>query len=278
MKSKKHQLPRHRQVSLVERLSRMTTRRIILWGVGLYLITVLIFSVLECLLQNQFNYVGESSGANLGDYLYFNFITILTVGYGDLSPHGDAFRTLAIVEAFLGVGIFGLFISILAVKSLLPNEHSIVFSRYGYYCLSEEKFMIIFLNTSGDNIYNAEICSYFKLGGDWKLTAPVKTPFFSKSVQTYFATGPISKTELGNYLQEHDCLRVGMEGGIGMTKYSTSVQYNLDHIIVIDSGNDLKNYEPFWKVDDHLCSHDFEQHFHYRPENAKTMKEYFNII
>lgn len=275
MMQKKHQLPRHRRISMVERLSRMKTLKIMLIGAGIYFFIVFIFSGIEYLVQDTQNYLGEGGKHCFPDFLYFNFITILTVGYGDLSPHGSLFRILSVIEAFLGVGIFGLFISILAVKSLLPNEHSIVFSRYGYYCLDKKKFLIIFLNTSGDNIYNAEICSYFKLGGDWQLSAPVKTPFFSKSVQLYFATGEIEPGDLTKYLQSHDCLRVGMEGGIGMTKYSTSVQYNLNEIIVINSSDELKNYEPFWNVDNHLCSPEFQQHFHYKPQDAKSMKEYF---
>lgn len=37
-----------------------------------------------------------------GDYTYFSFITLTTVGYGDLTPGTDAGRSLAIAEAILG--------------------------------------------------------------------------------------------------------------------------------------------------------------------------------
>jgi len=36
------------------------------------------------------------------DYLYFSFVTITTVGYGDLTAKGDVGRMLAVLEAILG--------------------------------------------------------------------------------------------------------------------------------------------------------------------------------
>jgi len=38
-----------------------------------------------------------------GDYFYFSFITLMTVGYGDMYPVGPVARSLAIVEAMVGV-------------------------------------------------------------------------------------------------------------------------------------------------------------------------------
>jgi hypothetical protein len=39
---------------------------------------------------------------DLQDHLYFSFITMTTVGYGDLAPVGDLARSLAILEALIG--------------------------------------------------------------------------------------------------------------------------------------------------------------------------------
>jgi Ion channel len=39
---------------------------------------------------------------DLQDHLYFSFITITTVGYGDLAPAGDLARSLSILEALIG--------------------------------------------------------------------------------------------------------------------------------------------------------------------------------
>jgi hypothetical protein len=36
------------------------------------------------------------------DYVYFSFVTLATVGYGDLTPQGGLGRALAVTEALLG--------------------------------------------------------------------------------------------------------------------------------------------------------------------------------
>ncbi len=43
---------------------------------------------------------GPSQAAS--DYLYFSFVTMLTLGYGDLTPAGDIGRALIIVETLVG--------------------------------------------------------------------------------------------------------------------------------------------------------------------------------
>jgi hypothetical protein len=40
--------------------------------------------------------------ATLGDHLYFSFVTLTTVGYGDLTPIGAPARALAVLEALSG--------------------------------------------------------------------------------------------------------------------------------------------------------------------------------
>ncbi len=46
---------------------------------------------------------GTSGQLVPGDFMYFSFITLMTVGYGDMSPVGPIARSLAIVEAMVGV-------------------------------------------------------------------------------------------------------------------------------------------------------------------------------
>jgi len=37
-----------------------------------------------------------------GDYIYFSFVTLTTVGYGDITPATELAKRLAVVEAFIG--------------------------------------------------------------------------------------------------------------------------------------------------------------------------------
>ena len=59
---------------------------------------------------------------NAGDYTYFSFITLTTVGFGDLTPATEFARTLAIFEAILGQ-VF-LVTAVARIVSLLGSEKS----------------------------------------------------------------------------------------------------------------------------------------------------------
>jgi hypothetical protein len=47
-------------------------------------------------------FFAQTSDPNGVDYIYFSFVTIATLGYGDLTPRGDLGRMLAATEAVLG--------------------------------------------------------------------------------------------------------------------------------------------------------------------------------
>jgi hypothetical protein len=94
---------------LVAILRRMATHLVISWqtvmaSLCIYLLIGMTFAAL-------FGFLGEiySEGVFAGnppvntvDYLYFSFITVTTVGYGDLTPGPDSIRMLAVTEALVG--------------------------------------------------------------------------------------------------------------------------------------------------------------------------------
>lgn len=47
-------------------------------------------------------FFAQQSGATIADYLYFSFVTLTTVGYGDLSARGGLGRATAVLDALLG--------------------------------------------------------------------------------------------------------------------------------------------------------------------------------
>ncbi len=74
---------------------------------------------------------GPGSLADLGNALYFSFVTALTIGYGDISPLGPA-RILAIIEGAAGLLIFGFVISKLVSRrqeELVEDTHRIAFEQ-----------------------------------------------------------------------------------------------------------------------------------------------------
>ena len=59
---------------------------------------------------------------NFGDALYFTFITITTIGYGDISPVTTIGRVVVILDAILGILIFSLPSSIIAGSFLVEIQ------------------------------------------------------------------------------------------------------------------------------------------------------------
>jgi hypothetical protein len=52
--------------------------------------------------------IGYLEGWRVHDALYFTFVTGLTIGYGDLTPHHAGSRLLAVVIGFSGIVLTGL--------------------------------------------------------------------------------------------------------------------------------------------------------------------------
>ncbi len=73
-------------------------------GITAYLLIGIFFSSLyrcDSALQH-FQIFHETLHPNAGDYTYFSFITLTTVGFGDLTPATEFARSLSIFEAILG--------------------------------------------------------------------------------------------------------------------------------------------------------------------------------
>src|SRR5258708_1557549 len=57
--------------------------------------------------------IGFLEGWRVTDALYFTFVTGLTIGYGDLTPHHAISRILAIVIGFAGILLTGLIAAVI---------------------------------------------------------------------------------------------------------------------------------------------------------------------
>jgi hypothetical protein len=65
----------------------------------------------------------SSDGRWQPDFVYFSFITLLTVGYGDVRPISGMARSLAMLEGIVGVLYIGVFISrLLSLYKPRPKE------------------------------------------------------------------------------------------------------------------------------------------------------------
>jgi ion channel len=90
----------------------------VLGAVCIYVLLGLSFAfVYEAIgdLGSQPFFASQETGTR-SDYMYFSFITMATVGYGDLTPEGGLGRALAVTE-----GLFGQIYLVTAVAALVSN-------------------------------------------------------------------------------------------------------------------------------------------------------------
>jgi Ion channel len=74
----------------------------ILGAVCVYLLLGLLFASIYGVLGAVGRIFVQQAHTDVVDLIYFSFITLATVGYGDLTPSRDLLRILAVVESLLG--------------------------------------------------------------------------------------------------------------------------------------------------------------------------------
>lgn len=268
-------LPKSRTGRHIEWLAARPIWMIGTLGMILYFLLVGVCSTVELCLSGQGSTwvkAADSSKVDWWDVVYFNFTSILTIGYGDYSPNGPGARFLTICETLSGAAVLGITLAAVTAKFMSAPQNAIVFSRYAYYCTEDEKFLVIFLNTTYSRLVNAEISSFFKLGGDWSVHPSVMSPFVTRAVQSFF-TDHVPKEDLVKWLNESsDTLRFGITGKLGAAAFSAAVQYDTSEILVISNRRALSSYKGFWVPN--LRSREFQEMFHYRPSDSPSLLEF----
>lgn len=90
-----------------------------MWAAALFCILVTVFGSIAIL------HLEETEGANIKsaeDALWWSFVTVTTVGYGDRFPVTSAGRLLAALLMFAGIGLFGTFTAFVASAFMAPGE------------------------------------------------------------------------------------------------------------------------------------------------------------
>ena len=79
----------------------------------LVVIILIFFSSTYLYPSDEHNFMsdnGTSKNLTMLDALYFSTVTLTTLGYGDILPHGN-FRIFAMAEVFSGVLLMGFFLA-----------------------------------------------------------------------------------------------------------------------------------------------------------------------
>jgi len=91
-------------------------------GLSAYLLAGAFFGVLHWRVEQVWpgSYVGSSDGFSLTSAIYFSFVTLATLGYGDLVPKTELARGLAVFEAVAGQ----LYIAVLLARLVSAHAQS----------------------------------------------------------------------------------------------------------------------------------------------------------
>lgn len=284
-------LPKSYVSSIVEYVDERTLLQLVRNGLLIYFTVVLISTIAQILCIHAFNcQVIKENGicvTNILDLLYFNLITILTIGYGDYAPYGIG-RIIACAEALAGVGIFGAVVSAAVLKMMLPKRNSIVFSKYCYFTLDDMRFVIVFVNTTKLDLVNADMCSILKLGRiNWIVRPPYRAPYVGESAWTfsvnslleYISKDPkeeITRDDVVTLLSEmtlyeDDGLKFGISGSLGFSRFSASKKYSPNQCWVLKTKHEL-SVDILRKPQ--FGSREFEDAFHYIPPGRKTFLDW----
>jgi hypothetical protein len=96
--------------------TRTVTRETLFLAVSTYMLVGVVWTIiyifLELLQPGSFSFPEHSLGPTFWTELYyFSFVTITTLGYGDVTPISPMARSLAILEAITGVMFLGILVA-----------------------------------------------------------------------------------------------------------------------------------------------------------------------
>jgi hypothetical protein len=87
------------------------------WGI--------VFFLLSVISPGSFvGIVGESWSEQLNEFTYYSFVTLTTLGFGDITPVAPVARTLSYLEAVLGQMYLTVLVAAL-VGMHIANRHSV---------------------------------------------------------------------------------------------------------------------------------------------------------
>ena len=96
-------------------------------SICVYMMVAYVFALLNMLIEwvfpGSFTNLGATTAAEqLPEFLYYSYVTLNTLGYGDISPVGSLARLAAILESTFGVFYLAILVSSLVTMYL--NYHS----------------------------------------------------------------------------------------------------------------------------------------------------------
>jgi uncharacterized membrane protein len=82
------------------------------------------FGVVEARWPGSIHFPGGNAEPRFSDLLYFSYVSLLTIGYGDILPVSPAARTLVVLEGLLGMAFTTVVLAVLVAKVFGRGEAS----------------------------------------------------------------------------------------------------------------------------------------------------------
>jgi Ion channel len=102
--------------------SAQVTREIVAGALASYVMIgltwAIAFGVVETRWPGSLHFAGDSAAPRFSDLLYFSYVSLLTIGYGDITPVSPAARTLVVLEGLLGMAFTTVLLAVLVAKGL----------------------------------------------------------------------------------------------------------------------------------------------------------------
>jgi Ion channel/Protein of unknown function (DUF1345) len=80
------------------------------------------FGVVETRWPGSIHFPGDHAELHFSDLLYFSYVSLMTIGYGDITPVSAAARTLVVLEGLLGMAFTTVLLAVLVAKGLRHRE------------------------------------------------------------------------------------------------------------------------------------------------------------
>ncbi len=210
-----------------------------------YLAVNLVFSAA------YFAFGALKNAASFIDYVYFSFVTSLSIGYGDVVPLNTAGKLLVIIQSSITAVYFALMVSVLSVKMFYPRD-LVKFSKKIIYNPSTDMLIIRAINTSREALVNPDIrisitehntgcnsAGMFDIPIDYRLTYLGKYDFSYTFKNSHKNLNVMNEAELAKKYNKHSNtvksrfrINISLTGSYGFSQTAIYKKYYADDLHV----------------------------------------------
>lgn len=218
------------------------------WVFAKLLSYYLAFNMLFCIFYYELEVLKK--GVCFFDYIYFSFVTSLSIGYGDLVPVNFAGKALVIIHSCFTATYFALMVSVLSIKLFYPGD-SIKFSNKIIYNSDSDILIFRVINTNKEALINPEvrisvtehnigyaIAGVYHIPTDFAITYLGKHDFsysFKNSLRSINVIDEANKAlhhnEMVNSFESRFRIIISITGSYGLNQVAVYKKYYADDII-----------------------------------------------